>query len=186
MSVQHAAGGRRERRERVQPWDDRGSAGRGRQGTDLTRRYTRPPNWGWKPAADHRASFLVPAPRTALVSGSDGWLPTTGERRTRHEIRTRLRIPNLGPISGSCHPDHLYDRVTNKDPARGTPPASSWPHVRGTGPADDERAFARHLRPLKDNAHLLFALRIHLPDMQISTGVDGDGVNVWIQDGVAS
>ncbi|GAA1111878.1 methyltransferase domain-containing protein [Streptomyces javensis] len=71
-------------------------------------------------------------------------------------------------------------------PARGTPPASSWPHVRGTGPADDERPFARDLRPLKDDAHLLFVLRIHLPDVQISTGMDDEGVNVWIHDGVAS
>ncbi|MGK3110624.1 hypothetical protein [Streptomyces sp. WAC05858] len=76
--------------------------------------------------------------------------------------------------------------MTDKDPARGTPPASRWPHVRGTGPADDERPFAQDLHPLKDDAHLLFALRIHLPDVQISTGVDDDGVNVWLHDGVTS
>ncbi|WP_243983361.1 hypothetical protein [Streptomyces sp. NEAU-YJ-81] len=58
--------------------------------------------------------------------------------------------------------------------------------MRGTGPADDERLFARDLRPLKDDAHLLFALRIHLPEVQIITGVDDDGVNVWIHDGIAS
>lgn len=58
--------------------------------------------------------------------------------------------------------------------------------MRGTGPADDERPFARDLHPLKDNTHLRFALRIHVPDVRISTGVDDDGVNVWIHDGVAS
>ncbi len=70
-----------------------------------------------KPAtagAARGASFLVLAPCTVLVSGYDGWLPP-GERRTSHEIRTRLLIPNLGPISGSYHPGDLYDRVTSKD-----------------------------------------------------------------------
>ncbi|MBB5932732.1 hypothetical protein FHS34_008252 [Streptomyces echinatus] len=41
----------------------------------------RAPARGFKLAAasaDHGASFLVPASRTAIVSGYDGWLPTPG------------------------------------------------------------------------------------------------------------
>ncbi|WP_262706033.1 MULTISPECIES: hypothetical protein [Streptomyces] len=57
--------------------------------------------------------------------------------------------------------------------------------MRGTGPADDERPFPRDLHPLKDDAYLLSAVRVHLPDVQISTGMDDDGVSVWIHGGVA-
>ncbi|WP_413098340.1 hypothetical protein [Streptomyces sp. Inha503] len=76
-------------------------------------------------------------------------------------------------------------RLATFMPARGTPPASSWPRVRGTGPAKDERPFPRDLHPLKDDAYLLIAVRVHLPDVQISTGMDDDGVNVSIHDGLA-
>jgi protein-L-isoaspartate(D-aspartate) O-methyltransferase len=68
-------------------------------------------------------------------------------------------------------------------PARGAAATvRSFAQVRGTGPAQDERATARDLTPLRDNPHLLFALRVALPDIRITTGTDADGVNAWLHD----
>lgn len=73
-------------------------------------------------------------------------------------------------------------------PARGsgTGVERGWRQIRGSGPADAERATGRDLRPLRDNAHLLFALRVRLPDVRITTAVDADGVNAWLHDGDSS
>lgn len=71
-------------------------------------------------------------------------------------------------------------------PARGTRPALGWRQIHGDAPTADERPFERDLRPLREDAHLLFAVRVHLPDVQVTTGVDDDGVNVWLHDSVCS
>ncbi|WP_230993550.1 hypothetical protein [Streptomyces endocoffeicus] len=139
---------------------------------------------------------------TAVVAadGADGWPPDAPYDRaisvyavdqvpwawleqTRPGGRIVTPWGRLGHVALTVTEDHRsavgwMRGLATFMPARGAPPASGWLHVRGTGPADDERPFARDLRPLRDNAHLLFALRIHLPDVQISTGVDDDGVNV--------
>jgi protein-L-isoaspartate O-methyltransferase len=71
-------------------------------------------------------------------------------------------------------------------PARGTPAAPDFAHVRGTGPAKDVRPFPRDLAPLRDDAHLRFALRVALPDVRVAVATDEDGVNAWLHDGAAS
>ena len=67
-------------------------------------------------------------------------------------------------------------------PARGTRPDPGFSQVRGSGPAEDERLVTRDLRPLADDLRLRFALRVALPDMQVLTAVDGDGLNAWLHD----
>lgn len=49
-----------------------------------------------------------------------------------------------------------------------------------------KRPIQRDLAPLRDSVHLLFALRVALPEVDIATRVDGDGVNAWIHDGHSS
>jgi hypothetical protein len=72
-------------------------------------------------------------------------------------------------------------------PARGTPPALGWRQVRGTAPPRQERPWTRDIKPVRDNAHLLFAVRVALPDVQIMTQTGGDGqVTVWLHDGTSS
>jgi len=71
-------------------------------------------------------------------------------------------------------------------PAHGTTAETGFEDVRGTVPADDERGVERDLRPLHDDWHLRFALRVALPEVRISTAVDEDGVNAWLHDGVSS
>ncbi|NEA59772.1 methyltransferase domain-containing protein [Streptomyces sp. SID13666] len=67
-------------------------------------------------------------------------------------------------------------------PARGTAPARRYRQVREQAPPTGERAFLRALEPLRDDWNLRFALRVALPDLQISTAVDEDGLNAWIHD----
>ncbi|MGH3313958.1 MAG: methyltransferase domain-containing protein [Streptomyces sp.] len=72
-------------------------------------------------------------------------------------------------------------------PARGSRAGTAdFAHVRGTGPAANERTFERNPGPLHDDWHLRFALRVALPDVHLSTAVDEDGVNAWLHDGSAS
>lgn len=71
-------------------------------------------------------------------------------------------------------------------PARGTNTGGDWAQVRGTGPVEAERPITRDLLPLRDDAHLQFALRVQMPDVQITTAVDEDGVNAWLHDGASS
>jgi protein-L-isoaspartate(D-aspartate) O-methyltransferase len=71
-------------------------------------------------------------------------------------------------------------------PARGTPTAPAFAHVRGTGPADSVRPFPRDLTPLRDDPHLRFTLRVTLPDVHLTTATDADGVNAWLHDAAAS
>ncbi|MEO3750087.1 protein-L-isoaspartate O-methyltransferase [Streptomyces sp. B6B3] len=73
-------------------------------------------------------------------------------------------------------------------PARGSRAARGWRQVRGDEAPRGERAPKRDPRALRDNAHLLFALRVALPDVRITTGGDhrGEGATAWLDDGVAS
>jgi protein-L-isoaspartate(D-aspartate) O-methyltransferase len=71
-------------------------------------------------------------------------------------------------------------------PARGTAADRDWHEVRGSGSVEAERPMSRDLAPLRDDAHLRFALRVQLPEVHIATAVDEDGVNAWIHDGATS
>jgi protein-L-isoaspartate(D-aspartate) O-methyltransferase len=72
-------------------------------------------------------------------------------------------------------------------PARGTATAErTFAQVRGGEPARHERVVARDLAPLRDSRHLLFALRVALPDVRVTTRTDEDGVNAWLHDGSSS
>lgn len=71
-------------------------------------------------------------------------------------------------------------------PARGVGPGGDFAEVRGGGPPADERPVTRDLAPLRDDWHLRFALRVAVPDIQITLAEDGDGLNAWLHDGHAS
>ncbi|MFJ6213889.1 methyltransferase domain-containing protein [Streptomyces sp. NPDC092296] len=67
-------------------------------------------------------------------------------------------------------------------PARGTGrPLPDFRTVRGDGPAQAERPLHRDLGPLRDDAHLRFALRVALPRLRITT----DGESAWLHDGTS-
>lgn len=71
--------------------------------------------------------------------------------------------------------------------ARGTAtPDRAHTQVRGTGPAGDERRIKRDMAPLRDNWNLLFALRVAVPDLRVTTRTDEDVVYVWLHDNVSS
>ncbi|MGC0423491.1 methyltransferase domain-containing protein [Embleya sp. AB8] len=71
-------------------------------------------------------------------------------------------------------------------PARGTPGERRFADVRGNTAAGDERGVVRDLASLCDDAHLLFALRVALPEVRVRAARDADGVNAWIHDGDTS
>lgn len=71
-------------------------------------------------------------------------------------------------------------------PARGTPGERPFADVRGDAAAGGERGVVRDLAPLCDDAHLLFALRVALPEVRVRAARDADGVNAWIHDGDTS
>ncbi|MFI6586193.1 methyltransferase domain-containing protein [Embleya sp. NPDC050493] len=71
-------------------------------------------------------------------------------------------------------------------PARGTPAERRFADVRGNAAAGQERGVVRDLAPLCDDAHLLFALRVALPELRVRAARDADGVNAWIHDGDTS
>ncbi|WP_234357032.1 methyltransferase domain-containing protein [Streptomyces sp. NBRC 110028] len=71
-------------------------------------------------------------------------------------------------------------------PARGTDLGRPFERVRGAAPGEDERPFTRDPAPLRDDWHLRFALRVTVPDVQITTAEDEDGLNAWLHDGSAS
>ncbi|WP_333767875.1 methyltransferase domain-containing protein [Streptomyces sp. IBSBF 2435] len=73
-------------------------------------------------------------------------------------------------------------------PARGVPgyAESGYAAVRGREPATRQREFTRDLTVLRDDTHLLFALRVALPDLRVSSATDADGVNAWLHDGRSS
>nr|WP_202447434.1 methyltransferase domain-containing protein [Streptomyces sp. SID5468] len=71
-------------------------------------------------------------------------------------------------------------------PARGSRTGRGWSEVRGDTAAEAERLVERDLRPLRDDPHLRFALRVELPEVRVTTSVDDDGVNAWLHDGRCS
>lgn len=71
-------------------------------------------------------------------------------------------------------------------PARGTgQERGSFQQVRAAAAGNvwGERPVRRRLEPLGDDIHLRFALRVALPDVQITTAEDSDGLNAWLHDG---
>jgi protein-L-isoaspartate O-methyltransferase len=71
-------------------------------------------------------------------------------------------------------------------PARGSDPGWGFRQVRGDEPAQGERPFSRDIRPISDDAHLRFALRVLLPEVRIATVTAEDGPTVWLHDGETS
>ncbi|WP_331767740.1 methyltransferase domain-containing protein [Embleya sp. NBC_00896] len=70
--------------------------------------------------------------------------------------------------------------------ARDTPATPTHRQVRADRDPDHEHLLSRDLRPLHKNAHLLWALRLALPDVLFDTSVDADGVNARLHDGTES
>ncbi|MEW1700746.1 methyltransferase domain-containing protein [Streptomyces sp. NPDC091278] len=70
-------------------------------------------------------------------------------------------------------------------PSRATSPVPGYQEVRGEGLDEDERLFTRDVAAL-DNGHLLFALRVLLPEVLVTTRRDDDGPNAWLHDGAKS
>jgi hypothetical protein len=72
-------------------------------------------------------------------------------------------------------------------PARGTAvPNRTFAQVRGDRLPEQRRPVDHDLTPLRSDPHLLFALRVALPEVQISTAADDDGVSAWLHDNHAS
>ncbi|GCE02259.1 methyltransferase domain-containing protein [Embleya hyalina] len=70
--------------------------------------------------------------------------------------------------------------------ARGTPTAPTHRQVRADRDPDHQRPLTRDPRPLHDNAHLMWALRLRLPDILFDTTVDTGGVHARLHDGAES
>jgi protein-L-isoaspartate(D-aspartate) O-methyltransferase len=71
-------------------------------------------------------------------------------------------------------------------PARGGAPGRQFRDLRTEVPVESERMIGRDLGPLARDSHLLFALRVALPDVRITTAVDADGTSAWLHDGESS
>lgn len=71
-------------------------------------------------------------------------------------------------------------------PAAGVTAGRRLAEVCGDGPPDNERPSGRDLRPLRQNSSLLFALRVVLPDVQITVREQDGGLIAWLHDGKAS
>ncbi|MCG3040038.1 methyltransferase domain-containing protein [Streptomyces sp. S1A] len=75
-------------------------------------------------------------------------------------------------------------------PARGTDPGAPFHHVRDQHPLEAEGLFPRALGPLTgpEGGHLLFALRVLLPDIHVHVTAEAEqaGPVVWLHDGHAS
>nr|WP_202512027.1 methyltransferase domain-containing protein [Streptomyces sp. SID3343] len=71
-------------------------------------------------------------------------------------------------------------------PARGTPPERRFADLRGGAAPEQKRGSVRDLAPLCDDAHLLFALRVALPEVRVRATRDVDGVSAWVHDGDTS
>lgn len=73
-------------------------------------------------------------------------------------------------------------------PARDSAPGTGrgYRDIRGQGDPDHQRPVRRDLAPLRGDWDLLFALRVALPDVHLTTATDLDGVCAWLHDGEAS
>jgi protein-L-isoaspartate(D-aspartate) O-methyltransferase len=73
-------------------------------------------------------------------------------------------------------------------PARGRGPGTGrdFVQIRGDGEPEDRRAVVRDLAPLREDAHLRFALRVALPEVRVRASPDADGTNAWLHDGSSS
>ncbi|OEJ23114.1 protein-L-isoaspartate O-methyltransferase [Streptomyces agglomeratus] len=70
-------------------------------------------------------------------------------------------------------------------PSRGTDPGKPWDQVRGNGPVETEGPLNRDVLALHANWNLLFALRVVLPEVRITTEAN-HGVTAWLHDGRSS
>lgn len=70
-------------------------------------------------------------------------------------------------------------------PSRGTDPGKLWDQVRGDALPETEGPLTRDLAPLHADWNLLFALRVVLPDVRITTETN-QGVTAWLHDGRSS
>lgn len=119
-----------------------------------------PVPWAW--IAQTRPGGVVVFPRErlghfALTVDPDGQSASGRVRGLAQFMPTRDRLPTLRVLAYSA--------------------------VRGDGDPDDERPF-RPVDALEDIS-LQFALRALLPDVQIDTGRDEDGVSAWLHDGTS-
>jgi protein-L-isoaspartate O-methyltransferase len=71
-------------------------------------------------------------------------------------------------------------------PSRGVGQGLPWDQVRGDAAPETEGPFARDPAPLQTDGSLLFALRVVLPDVRITTEAGPDGVTAWLHDGISS
>ncbi|MFE3200178.1 methyltransferase domain-containing protein [Embleya sp. NPDC059237] len=70
--------------------------------------------------------------------------------------------------------------------ARGTPTTPTHRQVRADRDPDHERPLTRDPHPLHDDAHLIWALRLRLPDVLFDTSADSHGVHARLHDGTES
>jgi len=72
-------------------------------------------------------------------------------------------------------------------PARGAAPGRDLKQVRDRGLLEHaDRSLARDVQRLHQDVHLLFALRVALPEVHIHTAVREDGAYAWLHDGDSS
>ncbi|MEY9940536.1 protein-L-isoaspartate O-methyltransferase [Streptacidiphilus sp. MAP5-3] len=84
-------------------------------------------------------------------------------------------VQGLGQFMADRH--HAHPRTTGH---------AGFRTVRGSSAPDNKRTLDRELAPLHENWNLKFALRVAVPDVEVITAVDDDGVNAWLHDGARS
>ncbi|WP_051718136.1 methyltransferase domain-containing protein [Streptomyces megasporus] len=72
-------------------------------------------------------------------------------------------------------------------PTRGVHPGRDWKQIRSAGlPEHADRPFVRDIQRLHQDVHLLFALRVALPEVHIRTAARDGGAYAWLHDGDSS
>lgn len=73
-------------------------------------------------------------------------------------------------------------------PARGTSQDAPFHHIRDRHPLEAEGPFPRSLKTLTgpEGGHLLFALRVLLPEVHLATEIREAGITAWLHDGRSS
>ncbi|MFB7665999.1 methyltransferase domain-containing protein [Kitasatospora sp. NPDC056138] len=65
----------------------------------------------------------------------------------------------------------------------GAAPARTYRQIRGRSDPRHRRPVDRDLGPLRTDWDLRFALRVALPELDVTTAVDSDGTSAWLHDG---
>ncbi|MFJ1793065.1 methyltransferase domain-containing protein [Kitasatospora griseola] len=108
----------------------------------------------------------------------------------------RLVVPwgRLGHVALTVADDHksatgwlqgLARFMPDRTTATAGAPARGFAEIRRSTPPGPERRVERNPAELQD-WDLLFHLRVVLPEIQVETAVDEDGVSAWIHDGASS